>query len=547
MLIAVLLSLFRDNILHLTLPFLPLDDGKTIAYYQDLFDITIAEFAWAALTLALAYVVSVSQKIQKALLRLKTLAATHHARISIAVIVVFAFISTAIALVAFQEFPNSADEYVYLYQAETLSEGRLWYPASPVEDAFRFNHIGEKDGIRVGRFPPGWPLLMAIFLFTGVPASLVNIILGVLALFIFYRLSLKLYGSGIAVAGVAVMASSAFFVFNAASYFSHLSCVFEALVFVWGVYVYNDRKVPIFALMAGAALGLMIITRYYTAVLLSIPLCAMVMHQTGLKSLRLFFWIAVGALPFFMYLLWYNYSITGEALMPVTVWAYSDEGLGFINGHTIWRGIEHIIRRMLMFAYWVSPVLLVLYFFFIIRKLVSRETRFTRVEDYFFIFLIIGYFFYYEIGGNQYGPRFYFEAFPFLLLLVLRSSFEGQYAWVRVIITAAVVIMFVRLPLIAHREYEIVNERTNLYQLVEQEGLENAVVFVTNGTSVLRPMPASDLTRNDKFYRASVLYAFDDAASNDDVMNRFPERKFYRYIRRDDDPSGKLVEINPKR
>jgi len=540
---AIALLFLRDNILAFILPVLPLDDGKTAAYYLDLYNIIVTEFGWTALVIIIAYAICDNKNASKVTLQAKEWAVKNHREFAVIVVVSFASVATTVALFALNQFPNSSDEYVYLYQAQTVSDGRLWYPASPVEEAFRFNHIAEKDGIRVGRFPPGWPLLMAIFLYVGVPAALVNIILGVLALFVFYRLALRLYGPLIATAGMSLLGISAFYIFNSASYFSHTSCVFEALVFTYGIYLYIDRKQPLFALMAGAALGLMLITRYYTAVLIGIPLCVMLFYHERLKSFKGFFWLAVGALPFFIYLLWYNYSITGDALEPVTVWAYDDEGLGFVNGHTLLKGLEHIMRRMLMFAYWVSPVMLLLYFVFLFRKRAANTDRVVYVEDYFFIFVIIGYLFYHEIGGNQYGPRFYFEAFPFLLLLVLRTVFAENIKWAKALIIASAIVMIVRLPLIAHREHMIVKERTDVYRLVAKANIQNAVIFVANGTSVRRPMPASDLTRNDIYYQASVLYAFDDAVSNNEVMKHFADRTFYRYVRRDEDPSGVLIKL----
>lgn len=541
--IGIAAYFFQARILQFVLPYLPLDEGKSVAYYEDMYRVFLTELVWLILIGLLSLALPHAYHQQSLGARVNAWMITNHWKFLFLLTIIFAAGASVISMTTLREFPNSSDEYVYLYQAETLSEGRMWYPASPVEDAFSFNHIAEKDGRRVGRFPPGWPLLMAIFLFGGIPAGLVNVILGILALYIFYRLAFKLYGAEVANWSSVVLVSSSFFVFNAASYFSHTSCLFEALVFMYCIYLFLDKNQIIFGLMAGAALGLMLITRYYTAVLIAVPYCVYLFYKYRLRSFWLFLWIALGALPFFIYLLFYNYNVTGNPLEPVTVWAYEGEGLGFVNGHTFVKGVEHILRRVFMFFYWASPVLLIIYLVLLYRKLASNTERHLVFEDYFFLFLIFGYLLYYEIGGNQYGPRFYFEAFPFLILFVIRETIRQKIAWSRSLLIAGVIIMLIRLPLIAHREGKIVEERMDIYTRVEEANVRKAIILVADGTGVIRPMPSGDLTRNDKEYNSDVLYAVDRPSSNGELMRRFPDRQFYRYSRNPGNPVGKLTRI----
>ena len=60
------------------------------------------------------------------------------------------------------DFPNSGDEYVYLYQARTLAAGRLWNPAPSPPEIFAFNYIVQEPGRAFSSFPFGWPLMLAI-------------------------------------------------------------------------------------------------------------------------------------------------------------------------------------------------------------------------------------------------------------------------------------------------------------------------------------------------------------------------------------------------
>jgi hypothetical protein len=535
--------LFEDSIVRTLSHYLPSDEGKSVKFYYDLFRLGITELLWLSLIFIIAIVLYSKSSLLYRLDRLERAAILNHKRISYGLILLCGIATVVVAVAVLQQFPNSSDEYVYVYQAETLSSGKLYYKAPPVEDSFGFNHIAEKDGIAVGRFPPGWPLVLSLFLFLGIPAALANPLLAIVSLFVFFRLASKIYNQHVALWGLVLLACSGFFLFNSGSFFSHTVCMLEGLLMVYFFYEYLQTKKPWHAILTGVFLSLIFLTRYYTAFLFFLPMACYLFHRQKLKALLTFCYIGLGALPFVVFLLYYNYSITGDALTPVTVWAYADESLGFVNGHTLAKGVEHIIRRLIMFMYWASPILLFLYFFYLIKKVRSSTLRVLSPEDYLFLLLIVGYCFYYEIGGNQYGPRFYYEAFPFVILFVLNQIFSRGAYWAKVLLYAGVIVMLIKIPLIAHREYKIIRERTDVYQKVQRAGLTNAVVILKSGTGVIRPMPTGDLTRNDAEFRNEVLYAVDNVEFNDELLRYFRDRNIYEYVRKPGHAEGKLIRI----
>jgi hypothetical protein len=267
------------------------------------------------------------------------------------------------------------------------------------------------------------------------------------------------------------------------------------------------------------------------------------LNQYRLKVIPVFFWIGLGSLPCVAAGFWYNYAITGNPLLPVTMWAYSDESLGFVKGHTVFKGMGHVIRWMLMFVYWCSPALLLMYFYFLWKKVRSLPDRISHPEDYIFILLLIGYFFYYEIGGNQYGPRFFFEALPFVVLLAVAKIMNGRNQWLMALFFSGMIYGIVKIPFIALREHRVVEERNDVYRQVRKEKITDAIIFVSTGTGVIRPMPAGDLTRNDSKYSNDVLYALDLKEKNALLMQYYPERKFYKYIRDKESAEGRLVRL----
>jgi hypothetical protein len=532
--------IFENPITEALVPLFPAEKDKGFLFYLDFVRLCLNEILWLSFFLVIVWwMIAVPGRLMKR----HVMISASHMRV-VVIIAVYFCVTLSVSWFALEAFPNSSDEYAYLMQAKTLSAGKLAEEAPPFGEAFHYNHIAIKDGIRVGRFPPGWPLLLSLSDAVGIPDWLVNPVLGTIALILFYSFAVKYYSREAALWSVAIVAFSSYFIFNAASYFSHTSCFLGILGFVWMFKRFeNDRKVT-YLLTAGFCLGLVSVIRYYTAVLIFFPFFAYILYHHKLRSLKLFFWIILGSLPWTMFLFWYNFSLTGSAFTPVTVWAYNDEQLGFVKGHTLLKGLEHVIRRIFMFMYWCSPGMLILYFLFLWQKLKSSVARWNHPEDYMFVVLLIGHFFYYQIGGNQYGPRFLLEAFPFLSLFVARSVLQSRFSpGYAALLIAGLVFSIAKFPSIVIREARIVDERQDVYDLVSERHLSNAVIIVSSSTSPVRPMPIGDLTRNGGDFQRSVLYVQDVPELNEMITHYYPKRSFYRYVRDPNQLHGSLIRI----
>jgi hypothetical protein len=541
--IYITYRLFELSATEFIIPLFPEEADKSFEFYRDFLRLCFNEMLWITLFLFLAWIFFLKTGFDPQLMRIEQHILTR-LRFYIPLIVIVSFLLTL--LVSFhtlQKFPNSADEYAYIHQAETLSEGKLWQPAHPLTDFFHFNHIAQKDGKMVGRFPPGWPLVLSTAFILGLPPFIVNPLLGLLALILFYTFSRYVYSKQVAVWALISLAITGYFIFNSASFFSHTSCMLFALGFVYCINR-DEKNVSIgYRLLAGAFLGMLVISRYFTAVLIFLPFIVYLIHRDRLKVIPLFFWMGLGVLPFLLFLFWYDYTITGNGLLTVTVWTNNEEALGFVHGHTIAKGIDHLIRRTFMFIYWCSPALLILYLFFLIQKVLNKAQRLTHPEDYIFLLLIIGYFFYHHIGGNQYGPRFLFEAFPFLIVFVVKSILEQKAKWAYALFLAGLIQGIVKIPFIMDREHEIVTERTDVYRLAAESKIENAVILLKTTTGVKRPMPVRDLTRNGQHFEGNILYAESIPGKNDELMSHYPDRSFFEYTRDREDPDGQLVKL----
>lgn len=532
------------EVTRIIIPLFPVEEDKSFTFYQDFVRLCLNEMLWLSFFLAVAWIAYVYWPVSR-IFNLPQLDTTRAWSFYPALIIGVSFLgSILIAYVALQGFANSGDEYVYLYQAETMSEGRLWNEPHPLEEFFMYSHIPLNAGINVGRFPPGWPLILSLpFVFNASPLW-VNPIIGALSLWLFFSFAKRYYGARVALWSLVSVALTSFYLFNAASFFSHSLCFLLVMGFIYCLYLHLEKRAVSYALLAGACLGLTVLTRYFNAVLLVIPVLVFLFYHYKWKSISTLIWIGVGSLPFFIFLFWYNYAITGNGFLPVTVWADGREGLGFgVRGYTPIDGIEHFVRRVFLFLYWSSPALLLLYFIFLFRKIRNNAERFSSPEDYYLLMLVVGYYFYYHIGGNQYGPRFWFEGTPFLTLFVVKKIVDSQTRWTWALFVAGLVYSIVKMPYIIEREHRIVEERVDLYETVEESGITNAVVFISRHTGIIRPMGTLDLTRNGLSYDGSVLYVHDIPDRNEELMKFYPGRTYYRYDRDPENPEGTLVKM----
>ena len=128
-------------------------------------------------------------------------------------------------------------------------------------------------------------------------------------------------------------------------------------------------------------------------------------------------------------------------------------------------------------------------------------------------------------------------------MFVVSKVFQYREKWALAVLAVSIVYAPVRLPFSAQREHEVVDERNDLYNAVKESRITNAVVLVSSYTSVMRPMPIGDLTRNDIHYANDVLFAQDLKAEDSLLMDYYPDRTFYKYVREDNAVRGKLVKL----
>ena len=478
-----------------------------------------------------------SQRRSKALARLYTWClrgADHVHAHRLAVCLIGAPLATltlvAINQVVLLDFPNSGDEYVYLYQARMMASGHLWHATVTPADIFAFNYIVQEPLRTFGSFPPGWPLALAAALALHVPVWLVNPALGVLTLGLVSVLGSRLYAPRVGVLAAMLVAVSPFFAFNAASYFSHTFC--GALLLGAACLAAREDRTPLWVPVSiGLLVGWAVLARYLTGVVCAVPIVVWLLRP-GVDRPRTALAVVLGGLPWIAVLMAYNAALSGSpwqvTTTPITVSRWFADGV-------VLRGADILATHLLRHVLWTPPALIVAYLVYL--RAAPRDTRRGLLE--WMLVLMAGVlYFYMERGGNQYGPRFHYEAFLFVALFVAANVFrEREFSEKtprdqRLFALLAVSVTVLPLWFLTHAsvERQVIRERMDPYTMAAAAGLDDALVLISGRVGTARSMAAFDLTRNAVGHQASVLYGLDPGeAERCAPTARVPGRTTYLY------------------
>jgi hypothetical protein len=317
-------------------------------------------------------------------------------------------------------FPNSGDEFSYLFEAHTLAGFRLW-ETPPVLGTdlipFRTWIFGAKW---ISQYPPGWPMVLSTGLLLGLPAWIINALLGggsVAAIFALCRRVGEQYATIVA---VALFTLTPFYVMNAASYFPHvwssLLILFLCLCLLPGGEIVRGHKL----VAAGASVGLLAMTRYFDVLPLLPSLVFWLVMQKPTTWPRTIGLLTAGFIPFLILLMIYQNLITGSPFHSTySVINAPDLNLDLLfEPSRIMTGAIISALRLAEFGLWTSPILLIAYCCCLLLKLRDRKLAYY---DLIFPSFVLAYVVFADMGGNRYGPRYYFDAFPLLIVTIVSA------------------------------------------------------------------------------------------------------------------------------
>jgi hypothetical protein len=203
------------------------------------------------------------------------------------------------------------DEYVYLYQAKIFAIGRAYLPATEAHRPLLETAMILGQGRLYAKYPPGYPALLSLavpFHATGI----VNPLLGVLTLFLFYQIIVSFLGRRYALIVILLFATNSYLIGYCGSYFSQAASLFTCTLAIYFHRRYQLSHRAIAVLYSGLAIGLTVLVRPLDALCVFLGLaCSLAITCRRINRPWDFCLFVLGPLIGAMTLVAYNAYLTG--------------------------------------------------------------------------------------------------------------------------------------------------------------------------------------------------------------------------------------------
>lgn len=345
--------------------------------------------------------------------------------------------SAYVSVVVFDMMPHIFDAQGYYFQAKTFAEGMLYAPYPPAREAFDVPFTVYHEGRWFTMYTPGAALILAVGVKAGA-AWLVGPLLATGGVALTYAAASRQFGWRTGLLAAALMASSPFLHLQAGSFMSHVPGMFWGAVTLYAAVRYVERRAIGWAIAGTTALGFLFITRELSAIVYALTLGSYVAWRTGLLAwrsrndrLRIAGDVAAVALCLALFAggyLLYNRALTGSAtILPRVLFDEREnrygfgENVGFYGRHTLGSGLvnadEMLTSLGIMLFGWPFYFALAL---IVLPFVLRRAQTWDRVHGALaagFVLAYIGLYYH----GITYGPRYYLDALPAMVILAARG------------------------------------------------------------------------------------------------------------------------------
>jgi hypothetical protein len=470
-----------------------------------------------------------------------------------------------------QGVPHVPDEVSYLFQAKILASFHLTVPIPPVKEAFDFFYpslLTDSGGRWASVYPFGHPVMLAIGQLVGA-VWLVPPVLGALCVVLIYAVGRQIHSAQVGIVAAVLLAFSPFFQMTASNLMSHNTAAFYILASLFLISV-NWRSKALAYGLAGVCFGLLLNTRPLTAAALVPPFALLFLYDflsgrgQRLAIARRSVAFAAGVMLMVGAFYLYNLGTTGSLNPGYGTNAQLETVVGFGEKNSVARGMQNeqaqLATLLMVFNGWPLFVGLALVLLPFMLGTRSHWDLFLLIAAVF----AMGVWTAFEGSGIMHGPRYWYEAMPFIVLLSARGFTllgERVACWARLVrrkpdpadepIALARVLSYGLLAVllgtrvhgwVLGKHYEVpridyvpltitdlkgFNGADNrLADKVQEMGLHNALVLV-------RWCPnwqcyGTVFWRNDLDFNGDIVYARDiSPARTAEVVASYPGRKVY--------------------
>jgi hypothetical protein len=420
-------------------------------------------------------------------------------------------------------------------------------------------------------YPFGHSLLLVVGIRLGT-MWLIPPLVGAACVLTTFALGKRVYNTRAALLAALLLAASPFFLMTASNFMSHNTGALYVLLSLLFISLMDRRRIWL-AVAAGVCFGLLFNTRPLTAMALVLPYGAFLLtrllpEEDRLREVRMLAGFAAGGLLMLGAYWIYNWGSTGDPFSSgYQVGGDLDQAVGFGGRHTVNAGIQNeqtqLSFLLLVFNGW--PLYIGMMFVLLPFILGTRS-----LWDWFFLasaVFVMGAYSLFEGSGVMHGPRYWYEAVPFLMLLTARGADraadvlsagarftqrvlfglrppDAVARWVGTGVVYSIVLVFVGAALagwlfgkqdgwvadfvpdraVALKGFNDADDR--ILKLVDEEDLDNALVLVEAcphwqcyGTVFWKNSPDLD---------GNIVYARDIPERLGAVLALYPDRDVYR-------------------
>lgn len=496
-----------------------------------------------------------------------------------AIALILSFLTVAATLLIaeriFEQMPHIEDEMAYVWQAQAIAKGQLTVASPPQPRSFLVPFVVDYNGQRFGKYPPGWPAMLAVGVFLGL-RSLVNPLLAGLGVWLTYRLGQRLFGDTVGLLAAALTLTSPFFMMNSGSLLSHPFGLVLSIAFAlfwldsWGdagstLVTFRGRAIPKrwpATLAAAMTLGVLVLTRPLTAIGVALPFAihGLILLLRGHAEVRrrLLIFAGIVTLLASLHFVW-QYAVTGDPLLnPYTLWwKYDKVGFGPGYGHTEQGHNLHMARINLRYSIWMGRHDLFgwgsyswVFLPFGLLALIYHRNWKALSTLAIFPALVFVYIFYW-IGSGLFGPRYYYEGLHSLTIasaagIALLAGWPARpglpwrsyIGWRKVqpLLVTAVIVLLVSTNLAfytplrvggMHALYGVRRSRLKPFQTIQAQALTPALVIVHPGHWTEY---GTLLELQTPFLDTPFIFVISRGADNDAaIAANFPQRAAFDY------------------
>ena len=326
--------------------------------------------------------------------------------------------SAWISVALYHQLPHMLDATNYYIQAGMFLSGHFWFEPPPLAKFFTLNNQVLWDHRWFVQYPPGAPAAYALGRVVGL-AWLVGPLAAVVMVLCIAAAGKVWFGRSVALAALGLASLSPFVLFQAGTFMSH-PLAGGALGAALAAFAKGERSGRFWPFaVAGACVGFGFLTREYSAVLFALPLGVWLALHRRPRALML---MLAASAPFLVAYFAYNGMVTRDPFVLPRSSVDASDHPGFGPGHTLALGLVFADQDLnaLQFDLFGWPPLLGLSVMALPFAL-GKASRYDVLLASGALVIIAAFVPVPGHGIGAMGPRYYYEAVPWFVLLAARG------------------------------------------------------------------------------------------------------------------------------